>query len=88
MTYNKIQQCNSSHQRKVADEWSGDDLIVEVAQFQSDVCNDTGQHEIRLYPWGYIDDLSLHIMNGLNDLERYFFFICYICIRNILTDKI
>ena len=77
-----------AHLQKVADEWPGDDLIVEVAPFQSDISNDTDHYEICLDPWGYIDDLPLHIMNGLNDLERYFFFICYICIRNFLTDKI
>ena len=27
---------------KVVDEWSGDDFIIEVAPFQSDVCDDTG----------------------------------------------
>ena len=31
-----------ARQRKVADEWSGDDLIVENAPVQSDVCDHTG----------------------------------------------
>ena len=52
----------------------GNDLIVEDAPVQSDVCDDTGHYEISSAPWGYIDDLTSHIMNRLDDLERYFFF--------------
>ena len=72
-TFN-VTTASHARQRKVADEWSGDDLIIEVAPFQSDVCDDTGHYEICSAPWGYIDDLPLHIMNRLDDLERYFFF--------------
>ena len=36
-----------ARQQKVADEWSGDDLIVEVTPFQPDVCNllSTSSHQ-------------------------------------------
>ena len=61
-----------ARQRKVADEWSGDDLIVENAPVQPDVCDHTGHYEISSAPWSYIDDLPSHIMNRLDDLERYF----------------
>ena len=66
----------ASHARqwKVADEWSGNDLIVENAPVQSDVCDHIDHYEISSTPWGYIDDLPSHIMKRLDDLERYFFF--------------
>ena len=85
-TFN-VTTASHARQRKVADEWSGDDLIIEVAPFQSDVCDDTGHYEICSAPWGYIDDLPLHIMNRLDDLERYFFFpekFIYLCEKYIL----
>ena len=72
-TFN-VTTASHARQRKVADEWSGDDLIIEVAPFQSDVCDDTGHYEICSASWGYIDNLPLHIMNRLDELERYFFF--------------
>ena len=72
-TFN-VTTASHARQRKVADEWSGDDLIIENAPFQSDVCDDTGHYEFSSAPWGYIDDLPSHIMNHLDDLERYFFF--------------
>ena len=85
-TFN-VTTASNARQWKVADEWSGDDLIIEVAPFQSDVCDDTGHYEICSAPWGYIDDLPLHIMNRLDDLERYFFFpekFIYLCEKYIL----
>ena len=69
-----VTTASHGRQQKVADEWSGDALIVENAPFQSDVCDDTGYYEISLAPWDYIDDLPSHIMNRLDGLERYFFF--------------
>ena len=45
-------------QWKVADEWFGDDLIVEVAPFQSDVYDDTGHYKNRLH--GVILMIYLH----------------------------
>ena len=72
-TFN-VTTASHARQRKVADEWSGDDLIIENVPFQSDVCDDTGHYEFSSAPWGYIDDLPSHIMNHLDDLERYFFF--------------
>ena len=62
----------SSHvrQRLVASEWSGDDLAVELAPFQSEIPDKTGHYEIRSAPWGYTDDLSKNIMHRLDNLER------------------
>ena len=57
-------------QRLVASEWSGDDLVVELAPFQSEIPDKTGHYEIRSAPWGYIDDLSKNIMRRLDNLER------------------
>ena len=57
-------------QRLVANEWSGDDLVVELAPFQSEIPDKTGHYEIRSAPWGYIDDLSKNIMRRLDNLER------------------
>ena len=78
-------------QQKVADEWSRDDLIVEVVPFQCYICDDTGHYEICPGPWGlYLHlyyDLTLHTMNHLGDLERYFFFpekVIYLCEKYIL----
>ena len=59
-TFN-VTTASYARQRKVADEWSGDDLIVENAPFQSDACDDTGHYEINLAPLDYIDDLPSHI---------------------------
>ena len=57
-------------QRLVAKEWSGDDLVVELAPFQSEIPDKTGHYEIRSAPWGYSDDLSKNIMHRLDNLER------------------
>ena len=54
----------------MANEWSRDDLVVELAPFQSEIPNKTGYYEIRSAPWGYIDDLSKNIMQRLDNLER------------------
>ena len=61
---------NHVRQPLVANKWSGDDSVVELAPFQSEFPDKTGHYEIRSAPWGYIGDLSKNIMHRLNNLER------------------
>ena len=69
MTSYASQRASYASQRVVAENWSGDDIVVENAPFTF-YKEENGKFEINLAPWGYIKDLSTHILRHLDQLER------------------
>ena len=65
-TFN-VKSASINKQRKVTKTWSVEDLIVENAPFQVDVC---GKREIHLFPWGYMFNLVSNVNTMLDNLHR------------------
>ena len=55
-------------QRKVADTWSGDDIVVEEAPFKFPIKEKKGCYTIKSAPWGYVSSLTNHITDVLDSL--------------------
>ncbi|XP_065667726.1 uncharacterized protein LOC136088017 [Hydra vulgaris] len=63
-----INTASHSSQRIVAEKLSGDDLIVENAPFTFEK-KEKGTFEIKYASWGYIENLPMHILRHLDQLE-------------------
>ncbi|XP_047136184.1 uncharacterized protein LOC124813329 isoform X3 [Hydra vulgaris] len=63
-----ITTASNASQRVVAENWSGNDIIVENAPFTFKK-EQKGKIEINEVPWGYIADLPKHIFTHLEQLE-------------------
>ncbi|XP_047122567.1 uncharacterized protein LOC124806044 [Hydra vulgaris] len=63
-----INTASHSSQRIVAEKLSGDDLVVENAPFPFEK-EEKGTFEIKYVSWGYIENLPMHILRHLDQLE-------------------
>ncbi|XP_065641217.1 uncharacterized protein LOC124812048 isoform X1 [Hydra vulgaris] len=63
-----INTASHSSQRIVAEKLSGDDLVVENAPFTFEK-EEKGTFEIKYVSWGYIENLPMHILRHLDQLE-------------------
>ncbi|XP_065652751.1 uncharacterized protein LOC136080061 [Hydra vulgaris] len=63
-----INTASHSSQKIVAEKLSGDDLIVENAPFTFEK-KEKGTFEIKYASWGYIENLPMHILRHLDQLE-------------------
>ena len=63
-----ITHASEAKQRKVAKEWTGEDIVVEMTPFRFD--DDKKQSTISEAPWGYVGDGNRHIISYLDSLYR------------------
>jgi len=68
-TFN-VGTASQAKQRKLATEWSGDDLVVEDAPFTFPVKDKKGIYQVKTAAWGYIKDLPNHILGHLICLKE------------------
>ena len=53
----------------MAKEWTGDDVVVEMTPFRFD--DERKRTSFRKIPWGYVADLTNHVLGYLNALDEY-----------------
>ena len=66
-TFKEIKVAGHGKQRKVADAWSGDDIIVENALFKFP---GEKNFSIKTAPWGYLNDIQSHVIDLLECLQK------------------
>lgn len=57
-------------QRLVAKLWRGEDYTVEQAPFLFPVKNKKGVFELLSAPWGYVNDLTNHVVDYVRTIDR------------------
>ena len=65
----KVSTASQAKQRRIANEWSGEDFTVEDAPFLFEDKAKKGNFDIVKAPWGHVDNLGHFILNLLDDLE-------------------
>ena len=68
-TFKEIKVAGHGKQLKVADAWSGDDIVVENAPFKF-AGEKKGDFSIKTAPWGYLDDIQSHVIGLLECLQK------------------
>ena len=61
---------SQAKQRLVAMEWRGNDYTVEEAPFLFPVKNKKGVFELLSAPWGYVNDLTNHVLDNVRTIDR------------------
>ena len=65
-TFPGIKIDSNYKQRNIAKKWTTEDLHVESAPF----CSNNQTLEVNRYPWAYLGDLIVHILDSLDLLSR------------------
>lgn len=59
----------------MAKEWTGDDVVVEMTPFRFD--DERKRTSFLEIPWGYVADLTNHVLGYLNALDEYVYCILF-----------